>query len=47
VAGLGNRIIAAGYQRNLDQFWVYVVLASLLLMLGAGLFRLIELRLAK
>ena len=47
VAGLGNRIIGAGYQRTLDQFWVYVVLATLLLMLGAGVFRLLELRLAK
>ena len=47
VAGLGNRIIGAGYQRTLDQFWVYVVLATLVLMLGAGVFRLIELRLAR
>lgn len=46
VSGLGNRIIAAGYQPTLDQFWVYVVLSSLLLMLGAGLMRLVELRLA-
>jgi NitT/TauT family transport system permease protein len=47
VRGLGNRIIAAGYQSTLDNFWVYVVLASLLLMVGAGLFRIIELRLSR
>ncbi|HVM13479.1 MAG TPA: ABC transporter permease subunit [Egibacteraceae bacterium] len=47
VRGLGNRIIAAGYQGTLDQFWVYVVLSSLLLLAGAGFFRILELRLSR
>lgn len=46
VSGLGNRIIASGYQSTLDQFWVYVGLSTALLMVGAGLLRIAELRMA-
>jgi ABC-type nitrate/sulfonate/bicarbonate transport system permease component len=46
VGGLGNRIIGAGYQSTLDQFWVYVVVSAALLMAGAGVFRAIEVRLS-
>jgi ABC-type nitrate/sulfonate/bicarbonate transport system permease component len=46
VSGLGNRIIASGYQSTLDQFWVYVVLSTLLLMSGAGLLRFAEVRMS-
>lgn len=46
VSGLGNRIIASGYQSTMDQFWVYVILSTLLLMTGAGLLRFAEVRMA-
>jgi ABC-type nitrate/sulfonate/bicarbonate transport system permease component len=46
VGGLGNRIIGAGYQSTLDQFWVYVVVSAALLMVGAGMFRVVEGRLS-
>lgn len=46
VSGLGNRIIASGYQSTLDQFWVYVGLSTLLLMAGASVLRFAEVRMA-
>jgi len=47
VKGLGNRIIAAGYQSTLHELWVYVGASALLLMIGAGALRLIEIRLGR
>lgn len=45
--GLGNRVIGAALQSTLDDFWVYVVLATLVLLTGAGLLALLERRLAR
>ncbi|QGH70695.1 ABC transporter permease [Pseudactinotalea sp. HY158] len=47
VSGLGNRIVGAGYQSTLDQFWVYVVLTSVILLAGAGALRALEMRLSR
>lgn len=41
-AGLGNRVVGSGGQATMDQYWVYVVLASGLIVLGASLCRLLE-----
>jgi len=46
-SGLGIRIIGAGAQSNLDQFWVYVICTFLILLTGAAVLRLIEMRLQK
>lgn len=47
VSGLGNRIVGAGYQSTLDQFWVYVILTFAILLAGAALLRALELRLGR
>src|SRR5690625_3114788 len=46
-SGLGNRIVGAGGQPNLDQFWVYVLTAFAIFLCGAGALRMVELKLDK
>lgn len=46
-AGLGNRVVGSGGQATMDQYWVYVVLASALIVLGASLCRVLELALGR
>lgn len=46
-SGLGNRIVGAGGQPNLDQFWVYVLTVFVIFLLGAGALRVVELKLDK
>lgn len=41
-AGLGGRIISAGSQATMDNYWVYVVLSSAIIVIGYGACRLIE-----
>lgn len=45
--GLGQELISAADQPTLDQFWVFVLTATALLVIGAGILGLIEHRLAK
>jgi NitT/TauT family transport system permease protein len=46
-AGLGQALISAADQPVLDQFWVFVLASSALLVVGAGILGIIEYRLAK
>lgn len=45
--GLGNRIVGAGGQSTLDQFWVYVLTTFVILLAGAGVLRVLETRLQR
>jgi ABC-type nitrate/sulfonate/bicarbonate transport system permease component len=46
-AGLGQALIGAADQPVLDQFWVFVLASSAILVIGAGVLGLVEYRLAK
>lgn len=41
-SGLGNRVVGSGGQATMDQYWVYVLLASGLLLIGTSLCRVLE-----